>query len=52
MKVRFKYDWGRHFDWIIIPTIMIGFRPYGIGIAILVLKMKINIHFYWRYSHA
>jgi len=50
MKPRFTFQWGSHYDWIIIPTIMIGFRSYGVGIAILILKLKAEFIITW--SHA
>ena len=47
MKARATFMWGSHYDWIIIPTLMIGFRGYGIGIAILFLKLKVEFILAW-----
>ena len=53
MKTKFECEWGTCYDWIIIPTIIVGFRNNeysnryavflsGVGIAILFLKLKIE----------
>lgn len=48
MKIKTTFGWANHYDWIIIPSIMIGFRPYGIGFAILFLKIKAELIFKWK----
>jgi len=47
MKLRTTFSWDNCYDWIVIPTIMIGFRGYGIGFGILFLKLKAELIFMW-----
>ena len=47
MKIKTTIFWGSNYDWIVLPTIMIGFRPYGIGIGLLWLKLKAELIFRW-----
>jgi hypothetical protein len=64
MKIKFECDWGNDYDWIIIPTILVGFRDCeysnrydcflsGIGIGILFLKLKIEFKIFkvWDYEN-
>jgi hypothetical protein len=55
MKMKLICKWGQFYDWILIPTIMVGMREgleitidanKGIGIALLFLKFKVEIHIY------
>jgi len=57
MQIRLLFEWGNEYDWIIIPTLMVGFRKNefsyhylyylsGIGFAILFLKLKVQILFF------
>ena len=54
MKIRMYFNWDNYYDWIIIPTIMIGWRNEswanklseivtGFAIGILFLKVKAQI---------
>jgi len=54
MKIRMYFDWDNYFDWIVIPTIMIGWRKEswsdklskivtGFAFGILFLKFKFQI---------
>lgn len=59
MKIETQFQWGNYYDWLIIPTIMLGFRRNeysdkrgcfltGFGVAILFLKFKFEIICYER----
>jgi hypothetical protein len=32
---------------MVIPSIMIGFRSYGVGLGLIFLKLKIELIFMW-----
>ena len=53
--MKLKCKWGQFYNWILIPTIMVGMREgleitidanKAIGIALLFLKFKVEIHIY------
>lgn len=54
MRVRFHADWVPHFDWIIIPTLIWGFRKYSpynhnkyaMGVGLMFLKSKVSMFLY------
>lgn len=42
-RITIILDWDWYFDWMIIPTILIGSRKYGsFGIGFLWLKWKLQ----------
>jgi hypothetical protein len=52
MKAKIKFKWGKYYDWVIIPSILIGARdPYdvtvpckrAVGIGVVFLKFKVSI---------
>jgi hypothetical protein len=45
--IRMTFKWADWYDWIIFPSIMIGFRSYGIGIAFIFLKIKAELIIQW-----
>jgi hypothetical protein len=51
LRIKTTLDWYGWFDWIVIPSIMVGLRPYGIGIALLLLKIKAELIITWRQEY-